>query len=99
MQGQANHFVRYAPEQIPYAQKRYQNETKRLYSVLQSQIEKRGNKFILGDKYTIADTKTFTWVRRCEACGVDLSEFPGVKAWVERCEARPGVKEGLQVPQ
>jgi len=31
MQGQANHFVRYAPEKIEYGINRYTNETKRLY--------------------------------------------------------------------
>lgn len=30
---QANHFVRYAPEQIEYAKNRYINETNRLYQV------------------------------------------------------------------
>lgn len=33
MQGQANHFVRYAPEKIEYGINRYTNETKRLYQV------------------------------------------------------------------
>ena len=30
---QANHFVRYAPDQIEYAKNRYVNETNRLYQV------------------------------------------------------------------
>ncbi|KAL2351019.1 thioredoxin-like protein [Cryomyces antarcticus] len=34
MQGQANHFTRYAPEHIEYGVNRYQNETRRLYGVL-----------------------------------------------------------------
>jgi GST-like protein len=34
MQGQSNVFFRYAPEKIQYAIDRYQNETKRLYTVL-----------------------------------------------------------------
>lgn len=38
MQGQANHFVRYAPEKIPYGITRYQNETNRLYEVIQTDI-------------------------------------------------------------
>jgi glutathione S-transferase len=31
MQGQANHFFRYAPEKIAYGIKRYQDESARLY--------------------------------------------------------------------
>lgn len=38
LQGQAYHFLRYAPERIPYATDRYQTETKRLYSVLESRL-------------------------------------------------------------
>lgn len=34
MQGQANHFVRYAPEKIQYGINRYVNETNRLYQVI-----------------------------------------------------------------
>ena len=34
MQGQANHFLRYAPEKIEYGINRYVNETNRLYQVL-----------------------------------------------------------------
>lgn len=39
MQGQANHFFRYAPEKIQYGIDRYQNECKRLYSVLEEQLK------------------------------------------------------------
>jgi glutathione S-transferase len=35
MQGQASHFLRYAPEHIEYGINRYQNETRRLYGVLE----------------------------------------------------------------
>ena len=33
MQGQANHFVRYAPVKIEYGVNRYVNETRRLFKV------------------------------------------------------------------
>lgn len=39
MQGQANHFFRYAPEKIEYAVNRYQTETKRLYSILEERLK------------------------------------------------------------
>ncbi|ESZ93593.1 hypothetical protein SBOR_6022 [Sclerotinia borealis F-4128] len=41
MQGQANHFYRYAPEKIEYAIDRYQTETKRLYSILEARLSSR----------------------------------------------------------
>ena len=41
MQGQAVAFERYFPEDVPAAKKRYHNETRRLYSVLDTQLADR----------------------------------------------------------
>jgi glutathione S-transferase len=60
MQGQANHFVRYAPERIEYGMNRYKNETRRLYGVLNTHLEKSTSGYLVGDKCTIADiARTF----------------------------------------
>eukprot|EP01121_Diplochlamys_sp_Union-15-3_P020954 TRINITY_DN8344_c0_g1_i2.p1 TRINITY_DN8344_c0_g1~~TRINITY_DN8344_c0_g1_i2.p1 ORF type:complete len:166 (+),score=24.20 TRINITY_DN8344_c0_g1_i2:78-575(+) len=42
MQGQAHAFVRYIPEKIDYAIHRYQNETRRLYEVLNNRLKLTG---------------------------------------------------------
>ncbi len=55
MQGQANHFGRYAPERIEYGVNRYVNETRRLYGVLNTHLEKSISGYLVGDKCTIAD--------------------------------------------
>lgn len=52
MQGQANHFIRAAPETIPYAQNRYVNETYRLYSVLNERL--KDHEWLAAEEYTIA---------------------------------------------
>jgi glutathione S-transferase len=52
MLGQANHFVRYAPEGQQYAVERYLREAQRLLAVLDRQL--RGREFI-ADEYSIAD--------------------------------------------
>lgn len=96
MQGQANHFFRYAPEKIQYGINRYQNETKRLYSVLESRLEH--SEYLAGDKYSIADMSTFTWVRWAPWAGIELNEYPRLKKWCERIEGREAVKKGLRVP-
>lgn len=66
MQGQANHFYRYAPENFEYSIKRYQTETKRLYQVLEDRLksqEERGEGlWVVGGKYTIADLACFSYV-------------------------------------
>ena len=61
MQGQAHHFVRYAPEKIEYGIKRYTNETKRLYGVLEKHLS-QGREWIAAGQYTIADIANFAWV-------------------------------------
>jgi len=101
MQGQAGHFARAAPEDIPYAKKRYLDETKRLYGVLELRLKDR--EYLSGGsapgKYGIADIKTFTWVRAAPKW-LDpniLDDLPNVKAWVERIDARPAVKIGVNV--
>jgi glutathione S-transferase len=96
MQGQANHFFRYAPEKIPYSIKRYQNETKRLYSVLETRLQDRT--YLVGEKYSVADISTFTWVRWAPWAGIELSEFPKLEKWAQRIEEREAVKKGLRVP-
>ncbi|KAH7079033.1 glutathione S-transferase [Paraphoma chrysanthemicola] len=96
MQGQANHFFRYAPEKIQYGIDRYQNETKRLYSILDTRLKDR--EYLIGEKYSIADISTFTWVRWAPWAGIDLGKFPRLKEWCERIEAREAVKKGLKVP-
>lgn len=95
MQGQANIFFRYFPEKIQPAIDRYQNETKRLYTVLDTQLE--GRDFIC-DELSIADFATFPWVNIHEWSGVEISDLKNLSAWVERCRERLGFKAGLEVP-
>jgi glutathione S-transferase len=66
MQGQANRiprpplnsvtygvdFFRYAPEKIKYGIDRYQNETRRLYRVLDTRLRENGD-YLVGDHITI----------------------------------------------
>jgi len=97
MQGQAHHFLHYAPENIPYGKKRYQDETKRLYGVLN--IRLTGREYLVGagaGKYSVADINVFPWVRIHKHAGIEnLDEFPNVKAWVERIIAKPAVAAGI----
>ncbi|KAL2043229.1 hypothetical protein N7G274_004289 [Stereocaulon virgatum] len=99
MQGQANHFHRYAPEKIPYGVNRYQNETRRLYGVLDKHLATSKSGYLVGDRCTIADISHWGWVVAAGWAGVDIEEFPNLKAWEERMLARPGVEKGRHVPQ
>lgn len=61
MQGQAAHFVKFAPEQIEYGIKRYTNETKRLYGVIEKALSD-GRQWLAAGEYTIADIANFSWM-------------------------------------
>ena len=94
MLGQNHHFRIYAPEKIPYAMKRYEDETSRLYGVLNRRLE--GRDFVAGD-YSIADMAIVGWATGHERQAINLSEFPNVRRWLELLRARPAVAKGLAV--
>ncbi|CRL25759.1 Glutathione S-transferase, N-terminal [Penicillium camemberti] len=97
MQGQANHFRLVASVRSNYAIKRYIDETKRLYSVLESRLKE--STYLAGSKYTIADITNYTWVcRGPQLLEIDLSEFPALKNWVDEIDKRPAVQKGADVP-
>jgi GST-like protein len=96
MFGQAHHFLRAAPEQVPYGIKRYTDETRRLYGVMNKRLGEAP--YLAGDEYTIADIATFPWVARFEWHKVDLNDFPAVKRWFDKLYERPAVKKGMAVP-
>jgi len=93
--GQAHHFRMYAPEKIEYAINRYTNEANRLYGVLDRRLAESA--FLAGKDYSIADIATFPWLRSHENQGVDLGDYPHVKAWFDKIAARPAVQRGVQV--
>ena len=95
MQGQATVFFRYFPEKIPAVIDRNQNETRRLYGVMDGQLAQR--EYLAGD-YSIADIAVYPWVAQHDWSGVELAPFANLARWFERLSARPAVQRGMQVP-
>jgi GST-like protein len=95
MLGQAHHFRIYAPEKIDYAVDRYTNEAKRLYGVMDKQLAT--NDYIAGREYTIADMAVWPWLRSWQNQGVNMDDYPNVKAWFEAIGNRPAVQRGITV--
>ena len=83
-------------EVVPYGQKRYHDETKRLYRVMDKRLGEV--EYLAGDKYTIADIATYPWVARFERHQVDLNDFSNVKRWFYTISKRPAVEKGMGVP-
>ena len=95
MFGQFGHFSTYAPERIPYAIERYQNEVNRLHRVLDKRLSEA--EWLAGSDYSIADIITFPWLRNPHRRNIDLNDFPNVKRWFEAIDARPAVQRGCAV--
>ena len=96
MIGQAHHFLFNNPGVSEYAEKRYHNETKRLYGVLDKRLAE--HEYIVDD-YSIVDMATWPWISRFERHQIDLNEFSHVKRWYLEVASRPAVQAGYDVPQ
>ena len=97
MFGQAFHFVKFAPEPVPYGIKRYTDEMHRLLGVLDKRLLEA--EYLAGIDYTIADVATYPWVAATARLDVDLDHYPNLRRWVTAIAARPAVEKGMAVPQ
>jgi glutathione S-transferase len=95
MMGQANVFFRYFPEKIQPAIDRYQNESRRLFEVLDSRLA--GSEW-LADDYSIADIANWCWVRTHSWSGVSLDGLDHVERWMGALQQRPALLRGVAVP-
>lgn len=87
MAGQNHHFNVFAPEKIPYAIKRYIDETARLYGVLDRRLADRA--FVAGEDYSIADMAIYPWIVSHERQSQKLEDFPHVQRWFNHIKQRP----------
>ncbi|MEO8005569.1 MAG: glutathione S-transferase C-terminal domain-containing protein [Betaproteobacteria bacterium] len=91
--GQAVHFQRAAPEQIPYAINRYRREADRHYRVLDAHL--KGREYIVGSAYSIVDINAWGWLDRASFVlpgdADTLAPYPELKRWFMSIDARPAV--------
>ena len=64
--GQAHHFLRFAPEKIPYAMDRYRNEAARLYKVMDTRLSV--TEWLAAGEYSIADIACYPWIYSHKWC-------------------------------
>ena len=95
MMGQANVFFRYFPEKIQPAIDRYQNESRRLFEVLDQRL---GDSEWLADDYSIADIANWCWVRTHRWSGVSIDGLPHLRRWLDAMKERPACRRGVDVP-
>jgi GST-like protein len=91
--GQAVHFQRAAPEQIPYAINRYRREADRHYRVLDAHL--KGRDYIVGSAYSIVDINAWGWLDRASFVlpgdADPLLPYPELKRWFMAIDARDAV--------
>jgi glutathione S-transferase len=92
--GQAAWFSFLHAEKLPSAIKRYQDEIRRIMSVLEVILNSNGTGWLVGDKCTYADLAFVPYHEIVQwFLGVDDSQkfegYPTVAAWHERMRTRP----------
>ena len=95
MMGQANVFFRYFPEKIPAAIERYQNESRRLFEVLERRLSESE---WLADEFSIADIANWCWARTYKWSGVSIEGLPNLRRWLDTMRERPACQRGVEVP-
>lgn len=94
MFGQLEHFIDSAPEPMPYAVRRYEQEVRRLCQVMDRQLEQH---LYLAGGYSIADIATFPWVALHEDLELDLDDYPHLLRWFGEVKGRPAVQKGISI--
>src|SRR5262245_6567695 len=95
MMGQANVFFRYFPEKLQSAIDRYQNESRRLFEVLNGRLA--AHEWLAGD-YSIADIANWCWVRTHKWSGVAIDGLDHLQRWMGQLATRPACQRGVDVP-
>ena len=95
MMGQANVFFRYFPEKIQPAIDRYQNESRRLFEVLDGALA--GSQWLAGD-FSIADIANWSWARTYKWSGVSIDGLDNLQRWMNQLRERPSCQKGVEVP-
>jgi glutathione S-transferase len=95
MMGQANVFFRYFPEKLQPAIDRYQNESRRLFEVLERRL---GESEWLADEFSIADIANWCWVRTYKWSGVPIDGLENLRRWLDAMRERPACQRGVEVP-
>lgn len=56
-------------------------------------LKDSGFHYLCGSKCTIADIAHWGWVSAAGWAGIEINEFPNLKAWEERMWARPALQK------
>ncbi|EMG48039.1 tpcF Glutathione S-transferase-like protein tpcF [Candida maltosa Xu316] len=100
MQGQMGHFKFFAKEKIEYGINRYEAETKRIYGVYEDILSRNSandSKYLVGDRYTIADIALLGWANALSRADIDIHQWPLLGKWYDALRKLPAVERGFEV--
>ncbi|HIF9450339.1 TPA: glutathione binding-like protein [Photobacterium damselae] len=99
--GAYGHFSTYAKDKVkdPYPKERYLNESIKVLDYIESELT--GKRYLVADEYSIADIAMFPWIIWIRNfyhidSVIDMSKYPNILNWVDRCCQRPKTKIGLE---
>ncbi len=79
----------------PQATARFDTELRRLFDILNNQLE--GREFIAGE-HSIADMACMGWMWPTKRIGWDLAEWPNIQRWHDALMARPAYERCFAAP-
>jgi len=92
MLGQLHFFHKFNPGKSEFAENRFLDLGKKIYSYLDVRLSKF--KFLACDDYTIADIATFPWLCRHEWHDIGIKNFTNLYRWYLNIAQRPTVIKG-----
>ncbi len=95
MLGQHHQFHHYNPGKSKFGEDRYFKIAEQIYRDLDERLSHF--KYLVGEKYTIADIATFPWIARHEWHDIGLANFKYLKRWYEDISKREAVIKGYDL--
>lgn len=64
-------------------------DIEKLLGILEGELTKSKRPYLLGNDFMLPDLHVAGWVGYLGMSGFDLSKFPAVQAWSQKCQSRP----------
>jgi glutathione S-transferase len=84
----------FRPDVLPAVREERLAYLAKRYALVDKQLE--GRRYLLGDRFTVADAYLFTLTRWARAVKLDLSGFPNLEAFQKRVGSRKAVLEAMR---
>ena len=76
------------------AEKKAREEVQEKLKILDGALE--GKNFLLGEKYSLADTHVHGFMEWLKSMGFEFSSLPNLDKWVKSIEEQPGMKKHME---